>query len=132
MEILKRPITLHDQSGRAHRIQVEGDKSLADLDAMIRDTWKLEPWVGVKVRGSDGKPFWVEEKSDYTAVTQYDPSLDPRPEISVRFNLADRSFIIDNYRAAEDSAVLLDDLSTTYGFPSLTPSNFHWQGEIKN
>jgi hypothetical protein len=64
MDMRKLPITLHDQSGRAHKIQVEGDKSALDFEGMIRDAWKLEPWVTVTVRRSDDKPFWVDEKAD--------------------------------------------------------------------
>jgi hypothetical protein len=119
METRKLGITLHDQSGRAHRIQVEGDKSALGLEGMIRDAWKLEPGVIVAGRRSDGKPFWVEEKGDYMVATQYDPSLETRPEISLRVDLADRSFVVEKYRAPEDPGVLLDDLSTKFGFRPL-------------
>jgi hypothetical protein len=117
METRKMDITLHDTSGRAHRIQVEGNKSLLDLENVIRDAWKLETWVKAPVMQADKALFWADEKADFTVVTQYEPSLDPRPEISVRIYLTDRSFVVENYRAPEEPATLLEDLSSKYGFP---------------
>jgi hypothetical protein len=57
--------------------------------------------------------------------TQYDKSLDPRPDISVRIDLADKSSIVDNYRAAEDPGDLLEDLGSKYGFPFPNPNQYH-------
>jgi hypothetical protein len=131
METRKMNNTLRDNSGRAHRIQMEGDKSLLDLEGMIRDAWELEPWIKVTVKMADDKLFWVEEKAEYTVVTQYDPSLDLRPEISVRTDLADISFIVDNYRTSGDPGVMLEDLSTEYGFSLLKLNQCHWMGEIR-
>jgi hypothetical protein len=35
MEKRKMPITLHDVEGQPHRIQIEWDKSLADLEQLL-------------------------------------------------------------------------------------------------
>jgi hypothetical protein len=38
METKKMNITLHDPSGTAHRIQIEGDKSLSERETMTKET----------------------------------------------------------------------------------------------
>jgi hypothetical protein len=117
METRKMMITLHDIKGHKHKLQVEGEKPLEETAQILRAEWRLQPWVATTIES--GKPFWVEDKGDYAAVTQYDPSLDPRPEITVRVDVADRTYIIENNRAVEDPAAIWDDLHTKYWFQEL-------------
>jgi hypothetical protein len=109
-------ITLHDTKGHPRRVEIEGDKSLNDLVQLLRTEWRLQPWITVKVGRADGKPFCVEDKGDYSVVTQYDPGLDARPIVTIRVDLANRTFIIEDYGAVEDLMAIWNDLCTKYGY----------------
>jgi hypothetical protein len=105
MERRKMQITLDDVKGQPHRIQIEGD-----ISRLLRTEWRLQPWIRITVKRADNKPFWVEDKGDYSVVTQYDRSLDLRPEITVRVDLVDRTVMIENHRAAEDPVAIWEDI----------------------
>jgi hypothetical protein len=50
METKKMNITLHDNSGRAHRIQVEGDKSLLELEGINNESQGVIPYLFPSMR----------------------------------------------------------------------------------
>jgi hypothetical protein len=132
LEKRKMTMHLHDVKGQVHKLSILGDKSLLEVEHQLRSDWCLEPWIKITVAQSDKTPFWIEDKGEYTVVTQYDPSLDPRAECTVRIDLIDRKFIIDKYRAVEDYAALWKDLCGKYGFQSIDASQLRGSGNPRD
>jgi hypothetical protein len=116
METKKMTLHLHDVSGQVHHVQIEGDKSLTDLCNQLRVMWGFDPWITITVARMDKHPFWVENKGEYTVVTQHDPNLDPRPLCTIGVDLIDRTLIIPDYQAVDYYGVIWADLCTKYGF----------------
>jgi hypothetical protein len=97
------------------KFTIEGDKSLDEVTEQLRANWGLEPWIDITITRVDKKPFWIEEKGEYTVITQYNPDRDPRPECTVRVDLADRTFVIERYRAVDDPVAIWADLCKQKG-----------------
>jgi hypothetical protein len=114
MEKREMELTLHDTARKVHKMKIAGDKSLNDLCELLRTKWNLAPWTRITVERLDKKPFWVEDKGEYSVATQYDPDLDPRPVVQIRVDLLDRTFIVENYLVtANDPAAVLGFLFHT-------------------
>jgi hypothetical protein len=64
----------------------------------------------------------MKDGDEYIVLTQYDPAADPRPEVVLRVDLTDRTFIIPKVRIDSDPAEIMTKLSTDYGFPKTSPS----------
>jgi hypothetical protein len=72
-------------------------------------------WIRVTVKRQDDRPFYLEDGAKYLVVTQYDPNLDPRPEVKLRIDLSDRTYFIDKLRLGNDPGKLPKKLSTGHG-----------------
>jgi hypothetical protein len=125
LETRKMDITLHDTDGNKHKITMEGDRPIEKVQAHLRQRWKLPPWVKIVMPRQGGKPFFIEDKADYTVAMQYDPDLDPRPLVTIRIDASDRSHRLDNIRVDEGPAALIDSLGSKLGFqfPKVTSAN---------
>jgi hypothetical protein len=62
-------------------------------------------------------------------LTRYDPDEDPRPEVQLRIDLSDRSFLIDKIRFEEDPAKIMKMLSEKYGFPKTKTTQVRFSPE---
>jgi hypothetical protein len=114
-------ITIHDTGGKKHKLSIEGDRSISDIQTNTRQRWRLPAWIKVIIQRRDGQPFFMEDIADYIVAMQYDPDLDPRPLISVRIDASDRSYLLDDTRVDEEPAALTETLSSKLGsqFPKI-------------
>jgi hypothetical protein len=70
----------------------------------------------------DGKQFFLQDGALYSVAAVYDPALDPRPDVTLRIDLLDRTYFIEHFRAEDDPIQILKILRTKYGFPLEKPS----------
>jgi hypothetical protein len=116
METRKMNIKLHDTDGHAHDFQIEGDKSLPELQEMVRTRLKVTVWDRIVIQRQDGKPFWIEEKRNYASALRYDSDFDTRLEIDVRLDIVDRTYITKKLRTEPDPKELCTKLCEVFKF----------------
>jgi hypothetical protein len=121
-------VKLHDVNGRIRKMNVAGDKSAYEVEETLRSLWNLKPWIKIKVKRKDGRPFYLEDNGHYDGITQEDPDADPRKVCTIRVDLLDRTFIIPDYRAVPDAAALCVDLFAKYGFQAAKVVQMHISG----
>jgi hypothetical protein len=92
LETKKMDINLHDTDGKAHAIQIEGDRSITDLQEFVRRRYKIPARHRIIIMRQEIKPFWIEQDAHYTLAIQYDPNADARLRVRVRVDATDRSF----------------------------------------
>jgi hypothetical protein len=63
-------LVIHDTDGKKHKLTVEGDKSIGDIQEILRQKWKLALWIKLVIQRSYAKAFFVEDKANYTVVSQ--------------------------------------------------------------
>jgi hypothetical protein len=63
-----------------------------------RRQWGTPQWVKIHIKRQDDKPFYLEDGGKYSVLTESVPEDDPRPEVCLRVDLLDRSFMIDKVR----------------------------------
>jgi hypothetical protein len=85
--------------------------------------------IEVLIKRLDDQPFFLQDRAKYSVITQYNPDLDPRLEIKLRIDLADRSYLIEKIRIENDPAKLLKELSSKYGFPAIRTTQVRFAPE---
>jgi hypothetical protein len=55
-------LRIPDMKPVGHDLTIEGDKSLLDLEALIRRRFNIPGWDKVSVSMADGKVFWTEHR----------------------------------------------------------------------
>jgi hypothetical protein len=61
----------------------------------------------------------MEDEWKYNVVLEYVEADDPRPEVQLQIDLADRSFKINKVRIDDDPKAIIKMLSEKYGFPAV-------------
>jgi hypothetical protein len=102
METRKMTIKVHDTNHVSHELQIESDRPLSDLITLLCSRFGILEWHSVVIRRSDSKPFWIEDRGQYTITTQYDPDRDIRPSLRGRFDTLERIYHADDVRIALD------------------------------
>jgi hypothetical protein len=75
-ETRKMTIKVMDTDHRVHELKIRGDSSLKEIQDAMRIRGSSTAWNRLIVKTVDGKPFWIEDKSQHTVTTQYDPDVD--------------------------------------------------------
>jgi hypothetical protein len=83
-EIRKMEMRFKDVDGNKFKLEVEGDKSIGDIQDMFRARWRLGPWIRVIVKRQDGKPFFIDDKAEDLVLSEYGAKSDPRPAVQLR------------------------------------------------
>jgi hypothetical protein len=110
--------------GRTH-LKIPGNSTLDQACIAHRTKWNVPDWDEVTIKRADDRPFWVEEKGEYTATVRYDPDKDPRSRCSVKIvtSVEHKVFFIENYRApALDPVAIWTDMCLKYGFINPGPN----------
>jgi hypothetical protein len=120
---IAKKVTLHctEPDGRKFTVDVEGRKTLEDVCQSCHRQFGLKPWIRVSIKRKDDQPFFAEDGGEYFFMTQYDPALDPRPEVRLRIDLTDRTYYIPKFRIDDDPAKIMLALEN-YGFVKTGPS----------
>jgi hypothetical protein len=63
-------------------VTLDGNKDLEGVCQEVHRQWGLKPWIRVNVKRKDDQPFYTEDGGEYHVISQYDPDLDPRPEVN--------------------------------------------------
>jgi hypothetical protein len=106
-----------DQDNRDFVIKIQGTKNIEDLQELCRQYWGYGPWIHVAISRLDGKQFFLQDGALYSVVSTYDPAADPRPEVTLRIDLRDWSYLIPKFRVEDDPQLVIKALKTKYGFP---------------
>jgi hypothetical protein len=117
-EIRKVSPKCQDVEGKRSAISIAGTKSMYEVCEACRQQWGTPPWVKIHIKRQDDKPFHLEDGAKYSVITEYMPEDDPRPEVNLRIDLLDMSFLIGNVRIDGDPAKVMKMLSEKYGFPA--------------
>jgi hypothetical protein len=117
-EIRKVSLKCQDVEGRKFTIDIAGTKSTYEVCEACRRQWGTPLWVKIHIKRQDDKPFYLGDGAKYSVVTEYVPDDDPRPEVTLRVDLLDGSFVIENIRIDDDPAKVLKMLAEKYGFPA--------------
>jgi hypothetical protein len=72
------PAKVWDLRGTAWPIQIEADKSQDDLEAAVKEKWRSNEFVDVKVIRTDGSDFGLEEDWVCRFIPMKNPTGDPR------------------------------------------------------
>jgi hypothetical protein len=107
---------LHDTDAKIHKIQIEGDRSILDIENYVRARYHVPIGNKVIIQRQDGQPFWIENRTHYTIVTQYDPDLETMPSVNVRIDATNRSYLLKDIRIDGDPTHLMTTLSAKVGF----------------
>jgi hypothetical protein len=122
MEPRKMQINLHDLHLKTCRLEVPGNLELHEVCEVYRAKVGLPAWFVITIARSDGNPFWIEDKGEYTVETRYDPNLDTRPLCGIRIDTKSegQSNFIECYRCDEiDPVAIWQDLVSKYGFANI-------------
>jgi hypothetical protein len=111
-----------DADGRDFVIKVHGNKDVEDVQEACRQYWGYGPWIRIAISRLDGKTFFLQDGALYSVAATYDSALDPRPDVTLRLDLKDRTYLIEHFRVEEDPTLVLKTLRTKYGFPLEKPS----------
>jgi hypothetical protein len=116
-----RKVKLHfqDTDGKKFSMDIQGTKEKEEIQDLFRAQWASPPWIKVHVKRQDDKPFFLENGAKYDVWTEYVPKDDPRPEVQLRIDLSDKTFLVDKVRIDNDPEILLKMLTDKYGFPSV-------------
>jgi hypothetical protein len=117
-ETRKLSLKCKDTMNREFTISIAGTKEIEDVQEACRRHWGLEPWLKITIVRQDGAKFFLQDGSQYLVAIQYDPNLDPRPLVTLRVDLSDRTYLIPDFRLEDDPAKVLKLLSSKHGFPS--------------
>jgi hypothetical protein len=106
-----------DADSRDFIIKIQGNKGIEDVQEACRQYWGYGPWIRIAISRLDGKQFFLQDGALYSVAATYDPALDPRPDVTLRIDLSDRTYFIEHFRVEDDPIQVLKTLRTKYGFP---------------
>jgi hypothetical protein len=81
METKKITIKVYGTNSVVHEIQIEGDRSQADLVTVIHFKFDIPIRDSIRVKRVDDKPFWVDDRGQYSFITQHHLDKDTRPSL---------------------------------------------------
>jgi hypothetical protein len=111
-----------DADGRDFVIKVHGNKEIEDVQNACRQYWGYGPWIRIAISKLDGKTFFLQDGALYSVAATYDSALDPRPDVTLRIDLRDRTYFIEHFRVENDPVAILKTLKSKYGFPLEKPT----------
>jgi hypothetical protein len=111
-----------DMDNRDFVLKIHGNKEVEDVQNACRQYWGYGPWIRIAISRLDGKQFFLQDGALYSVAATYDPALDPRPDVTLRVDLSDRTYFIEHFRVENDPIEILKALRTKYGFPFSNPS----------
>lgn len=111
-----------DVDNKRFAIKMTGDKTLNEICEACHAQWGLQPWIRVTIKRQDKQPFFMKHNDEYIVLTEYDPDKDPRPEVTLRIDLSDRTYLIEKVRIDSDPAKVMQMLANNYGFAKTNPT----------
>jgi hypothetical protein len=111
-----------DQDGKRFTIQIDGNKTLQEVCEACHAQWGLQPWIRVNIKRQDNQPSYLEDGGSYVVLAEHGTDADPRPEVQLRVDLSDRTFLIDKVRLDNDPSKVMKMLAENYGFVKTKPT----------